>query len=462
MTEEEISLLLTTYMYLNYQEADDGMTLSEVLSELQNQPEYQAGGLHAGEFEILSKAAENPDIGELIIGNQSQLMGYDSGTAACTFSSADDSHVFVVYRGTGDGEWPDNGIGMTEGATRQQERALRYFEEVVEREQIREEQILVIAGHSKGGNKAQFVTMSTRYDKLLDVCYNVDGQGFSEKAVAGWQESHGEKGYRERTEKIIGIYGENDYVSGLGISIVPKKNIRYVSTPVEKKNFAGYHDVKYLFDGVETDPVTGERKTVFHGQRNPYVEGRGELGSYAAVLSAALMGMEPGVRDGCAASLMQLMELGGSRKTGLNGEKLSWSDVDEFVNQGIPSILKSLFSTREGLTLLQAALFEDSFSEEMPGRVLLSVEYRALCRELSALSDMEQKLSGYREQAEETLKKLPSFLKESWLLCNRLKREIRNLEEEIKAMKSLRLLLEECIQLYIKCDCALFDEILVG
>lgn len=460
MTKEETGMLLATYMYLNYKEADDGMTLSEILSELESQPEYQPGGLHGGEYEILAKAVQNSELGELVIGNQSHLMGYDSGTAACTFSTADNNSVYVVYRGTGDGEWLDNGIGMTEKATLQQERALQYFEETVERQQIQRGQTLIVAGHSKGGNKAQFVTMSTKYHDLLDNCYNVDGQGFSEKAIAGWKAKYGESKYQERTGKIIGIYGENDYVNGLGISIVPKENVRYISTPVEKGNFAGYHDIKYLFASREKNPATGKYETVFNGSKNPYVEKPKELGSYAAVLSSVLMGMEPDVRDGCAASLMQMMELGGSKKTGLNGEKLSFNDVEEFLERGIPAIARSLFVTEEGMHLLQTAILEDSFSEEMRGQLRLSMNYNGIYREIIALSGVAKKLEGYREQAEEILKKLPGFLKESWFLCNRLKRAIRNLDDTIKDLQKLQSQLEQCVKLYLRCDSDLADEIL--
>ena len=31
MTEEEISLVLNTFMYIDYKEADDGMTMNEIL-----------------------------------------------------------------------------------------------------------------------------------------------------------------------------------------------------------------------------------------------------------------------------------------------------------------------------------------------------------------------------------------------------------------------------------------------
>ena len=97
----------------------------------------------------------------------------------------------MVYRGTADGEWFDNGLGMTSESTLQQERALAYFEEVVEREQISPGDRLIVSGHSKGGNKAQFVTMNTKYDGLLDACYSIDGQGFSEEAMLSFYRKWG-------------------------------------------------------------------------------------------------------------------------------------------------------------------------------------------------------------------------------------------------------------------------------
>ena len=115
----------------------------------------------------------------------------------------------------------------------------------------------------------------------------------------------------------------------LGNSIVPEDQVYYVKTPVQVKNFAGYHDVKYMFASLEQDPRTGEYVTVFGGTKNDYVPGRGDLGSYAAALSCFLMQMPPEQRDGCAATLMQLMELGGERSIALGGDLDGCSQLPE-------------------------------------------------------------------------------------------------------------------------------------
>lgn len=460
MTDEEISMVLNTFMYLDYKEAEDGMTINEILKDLEDSFDCQEKGVHYGEYSVLSKAAENPEIGELIIGNQSHLLGYDTGTAACTFMEKNGSSVYVVYRGTGDGEWPDNGLGMTKKATLQQERALAYFEDVIERQQITREQKVIVTGHSKGGNKAQYVTMTTGYSYLLDACYNIDGQGFSEKAIEGFRTACGKEEYERRTRKITGVYGENDYVNVLGYSIVPKDRIHYVKTPVKKDNFAGYHDIKYMFASLEKNPVTGEWETVFHGRKNDYAMGRGELGNYAAVLSARIMALPSDKRDGCAASVMQLMELSGGRKTGLNGEKLSLWDMEDFLNTGMAAIAGSLFGTQQGRDLLEALFAKPAFVDEMTGMLEIRADYMAMARQIVVLDDMAGLLAEYKNQTEEILDKLPQFMKGSWGLCMKLKKEIKGLDKEIRQLKKLSEMLESIIKLYMIQDVNIAQELM--
>ncbi len=461
MTGEEISMILNTFMYIDYREADDGMTLNEILDDLSYRPDCQEGGLHFGEYTVLLQAAENPEIGELIIDNQSYLMGWDEGTAACTFSDVGGSSIYVVYRGTGDGEWPDNGLGMTQKSTIQQERALAYFETVVERQQVTEEQRLIVTGHSKGGNKAQYVVMSTKYDDLLDACYNIDGQGFSEQAISGWKETWGSEGFEKRTQKITGIYGENDYVNVLGNSIVPHEQVHYVKTPVKVGNFAGYHDIKYMFSSLEKDAATGEISTVFHGKKNDYVMEQGSLGSYAGKLSDFLMQTEPEKRDGCASVIMQLMELAGTRKTGLNGEKLTLFDIGNFIGTGIPLITESLFFDGKGQEMLFDAFLKKSFSQDMNGQIMLMADYSTLARQTQILLQMADKVNQYKEKAQEVFDRMPLFMKSSWNLCRRLKAETDSLGREAETLKELSEMLDKIVRTYADCDAQTADEILL-
>lgn len=457
LTEEEISMVLDTYMYMNYKEADDGMTLSEIISGLLEIPEYTEGGIHYGEYQVLSNAVKNPEIGELVIGNQSHYMGYNTGTAACTFSSKNQSSIYVVYRGTGDGEWMDNGIGMTQAATPQQEQALHYFEAVVEREKVTGGQRLIVTGHSKGGNKAQYVTMATKYEKLLDACYNIDGQGFSEKAIDGWKESYGEKGYLERTKKITGIYGENDFIHVLGNRIVPENQISYIKTPVKPGNLAGYHDIKYMFSELRSNPVTGKTESVFHGRKNGYAVSLGEIGFYVAGISSEMMMLEEDKRDGCAAFMMQMMELGGDEKTGLNGEKLTISDIWDFFSKGIPSVAAGVIHAGEYRKEHPSIGMRENLSGAMMGRLTVFTEYFGLSSQAARLLHMAGKLNGYCEQMQDIRIKLKNVMKGQWMIDTALGLELERLEREKNELEHLSGQLQEIIQIYMQCDEAFLE-----
>ena len=63
ISEAEISMVLDTYMYLNYQQAAEGDHISHILTELEKLPDYQPGGRYYGEYTIIKQAAENEQIG---------------------------------------------------------------------------------------------------------------------------------------------------------------------------------------------------------------------------------------------------------------------------------------------------------------------------------------------------------------------------------------------------------------
>lgn len=448
MGEEEISLLLDVFMYLDDKEAKDGMTLNEILESLSDAPDCREGGSHYEEYSILSDVAVKGEIGQLIIGNQSRLMGYDEGTAACTFRTPDKSCVYVVYRGTGDGEWADNGIGMTKTATVQQQRALTYFETVVEKENITEDTRLIVTGHSKGGNKAQYVTMSTKYENLPDACYNADGQGFSEDAVEAWKNKLGDEAYEIRREKITGIYGENDYVNVLGHSIVPEKNRYYVKTPTDKNDFAAYHDIVYMYAKQTRNPDTGEVEIIFNGSLNDYALKRGKVSDYAAKLSEQIMRLPMGRRDGCAAVVMQLMESLKGRKNGINGERLSLLDLDDFVWRAIPLIRDTTFLTGEGLVFLQAALWGNSYAVEMKGRVGFKLQSEKIKTQMAELHRMARMIEAEAEKMNVLLEKARKDRTMAQVYHSKLAQEKEALENAAKNCKRLAAKLWDVLEVY--------------
>lgn len=128
-----------------------------------------------------------------------------SGSLAVTIMSGDD--VYVLFKGTGSGEWPDNTQGIWATDTAAQLDAANYVRYVHERFGGN----ITVSGHSKGANKAMYATITTGLAKR---CVAFDGQGFGKEFLARYQDEIGK--YRER---ITAINLDNDFVSALMTSV---------------------------------------------------------------------------------------------------------------------------------------------------------------------------------------------------------------------------------------------------
>jgi hypothetical protein len=114
-----------------------------------------------------------------------------------------------VFRGTGgDKEWLDNAAGMTKSDTEQQKKSLRFVTELYA-EGIAGR--IAVAGHSKGGNKAQYAAV-TAPDGIVEQCVSVDGQGFSPAFMKKYADD-----IRARKKKIILMAERRDCVNCLGL-----------------------------------------------------------------------------------------------------------------------------------------------------------------------------------------------------------------------------------------------------
>ena len=92
----------------------------------------------------------------------------------CFVNPNEDGSAIVAFRGTNGGdEWKDNVEGLNQADTKYQLEAYNYIEG------LNYEHVTVV-GHSKGGNKAQYVAI--RCDKV-DRCVSYDGQGFSKEFI---------------------------------------------------------------------------------------------------------------------------------------------------------------------------------------------------------------------------------------------------------------------------------------
>lgn len=391
LTEAEISMILDTYMYFDYQGAGDYQTLNEIMADISADQELM--NAHPNEYAILSQACQDPRVGELRICCQSKDMGFNEGTRAAAFVNSEDNITYISFRGTADGEWLDNGEGLTSEGTPQQREALRYYETVVEELELEAEDTVYLGGHSKGGNKVQYITMETQYADVLDRTYSCDGQGQSKKAIARWKSKYSPEEYERRTQKLYGINGQNDFVHVLGTGIIPAAHISYIKTPSEKLDFVGYHDITRMFATQRTDE-TGRIYYDYSSRSNKEVLRRGELSDYVAGLSGIILFHPDNVADGSCATVMQFAELvNKGRITGLNGERIGLLDLMEFRFAGITSILASLIS-KDGRGFLDVLANKEVFSQKLSPDASLEVNYLMLDNVAQALKSIIRQLEG--------------------------------------------------------------------
>lgn len=138
------------------------------------------------------------------------------GGISAVFVDPETKEAVVAFRGSGENEWKDNFVagGKTDAAdgvsTECQENALEWY-----RSLDLEEYYVTITGHSKGGNKAKYITVR---DNTVDRCVSYDGQGFSDDFMEEY-----EKEIAYNQDKIENHNVESDYVNIILNDIGTKK-----------------------------------------------------------------------------------------------------------------------------------------------------------------------------------------------------------------------------------------------
>lgn len=95
---------------------------------------------------------------------------YEEATGAHMACFVDkDGQAYAVFAGTGANKWRNDCVAGAMADSPQQVKALQWFESLPYDD-------IIVSGHSKGGNKAMYVTVLS--DKA-DECYVFDGEGFS-------------------------------------------------------------------------------------------------------------------------------------------------------------------------------------------------------------------------------------------------------------------------------------------
>ena len=210
--------------------------------------------------------------------------GYNDKAKACCYVSKT-GETYVTFRGTcGPYEWKDDAVGLGVADTECQQWALDYIESLPHDN-------ITVVGHSKGGNKAQYVTLLS--DKV-NRCVSMDGQGFSKEFLDKYWAEIEQKGH------LIKNYSyKSDFVHIL-MNYVPGAEQIYCegsNTGKRCHNPNGmikveYKDNKWTVSYEKTQGNTDNpAMTYFHGftcfvANNMPLEDRQKIGEYFGMLLA--------------------------------------------------------------------------------------------------------------------------------------------------------------------------------
>lgn len=349
--EINYAALFNAFSSWGYEKAEEGNTLEEILTQMRDSEFLNEDTIST--YQILCDAVENnPEIANARIYGQSwNDPAYNNETKACFFA-LENGDIYVTYCGTGDGGWIDNAHGMTEAVTQQQAEAAKYFDDMARQFGWTQEDNIVVTGHSKGGNKAQFITLQAEERDLIDTCYSMDGQGFSDDAIEKFRRELGEEGYQEMLDKMYAINGYNDYVNPLINPIIPGSRTTYLETTTHPKGdlasvYMGYHIMHMYFQVDENGD--------FISELTPVTE-RGQIGDLAAQLSDYLMSLPEDEREAAAMVIMQIMENMEDSKTGVDGDSISMEDILTFGSKTAIPLIWQVVTSETGRDVLKDLL----------------------------------------------------------------------------------------------------------
>lgn len=348
----ELSAVLDLVPYLDVKFDEDCNTLSDIVTRYQNNEEIS----NKEEFQILkSFVSKNEEkYGNIELVNQSNMDSQkvpteewtDDYIQGCTFKDTDGNY-YVTYRGTGDGRWKDNGDGLVMESTIMQDKAKEYFDKMAKEYFVdakAEGKKIIVTGHSKGGNEAQYVYMNSDYEALIDNCYSFDGQGFSKKAEAMFKKKYGER-YKEKIKKMYSICGENDYVHDMGIVIIPEENTYFVKT--REESMKDLHSLTSMI-GDKNGNYKGLSWSIVD---NKIVNGeQGEIGKLSKKMSEEIMKLDEADLRATASTLMCLIDVVGNNPI-IGDSDLKTEDV-KILLENLPSILVKSVASKEGVDVL--------------------------------------------------------------------------------------------------------------
>ncbi len=195
---------------------------------LMDNKEY-ATGMTGREFKEIFRAIDQDEHCKRLLIRQIHIESAEAGGGRSIYLyDPDTKEAIVAFKGTeGDAEWLDNVSGLYKVPTDFQQNALTWFRSL----SFYDCDTVTVTGHSKGGNKAKFITIM---DERVDCCYAFDGQGFSDEFIRKYSAE-----ILQNRSRIYNINAESDFVNIL-LNDVGQKQY-YLGTNFGRLGFAENH-----------------------------------------------------------------------------------------------------------------------------------------------------------------------------------------------------------------------------
>jgi len=286
LTDDEL-ILLDTLIYFDgvVREGDSVRDIIDKVNESLNTwdgVESLPGCMNEGEWrQIVENIADDSKLLSYKVGNYTDG-DINKGRIACFVdNTAKPTDVNVIFKGTGGGyEWDDNGEGAYLIESDCQKAAADYVNSLPQEYGNN----IVVSGHSKGGNKAQYVTIVT---DRVSRCVSADGQGFSVEFTDRYAEEIAEK-----RNRIKNICASGDYVNIIGTTIAGE--VIYIETGFQFLPM--YHKSNILLDS--------------DGKLNPQTEQAEWAGSIQEYLNYVLENLEEPQKSYVIDGFIALLEFG--------------------------------------------------------------------------------------------------------------------------------------------------------
>lgn len=232
MLNESQILMLNNLIYRNEftRDSAEGKDIKTLVAESRKN---EGSTLTEEEWkEIFDLVEKDPAVGDLVVTTPRSDPVTGARMAGFVDTSGEPKQVYVVYAGTGANEWRDDSVAATMADSPQQEQALEWFNDIPE-----EYSDIVVSGHSKGGNKAMYVAVTS--DRVKE-CYAFDGEGFSQEFCSKYADR-----IKAKADSIHLRANYRDYVNALLITIAG--DVKYVRNDEGVANASEYHMPNALF-----------------------------------------------------------------------------------------------------------------------------------------------------------------------------------------------------------------------